>query len=389
MTTPAPARTGPLAHVKVLDLTRMFPGAFCTLLLADLGADVLKVERPGAGDGMRGVMAPGGFDASHVALNRGKRSLVLDLRAPDAGTVLKKLVRWADVVVESHKPGQLDALGLGYDVMRGENPRVVWCSVTGFGDFGPHTDAPGHDITFLGASGLLSRLTDGAPTPPTTSVAIPLTGLMSAVGILAALAEAQRTGTGARLDANMTDTAMWTLSEDVALVASGAPAVGWRRFVARGVYECSDGRNVTVSSNEPRTWAVFCEGIGAPDLAGHRFGVDDDDAAIARVAERLGTRPAAVWLASPGLAGGIGPVNELTDLVDDPQVVERGSLVRLPGSGRTVLANPIRFASATGAAASHGSTDAPALGAHTDDALRAAGFDDAEIVAFHTAKVVG
>ena len=141
-----PAPGAPLHDVKVLDLSRMAPGAFCTLLLADLGADVVKVEAPGAGDGLRGIVGPEGFGASHVALNRGKRSLALDLRNPAAAAVLRRLVGWADVVVESHRPGQLDRFGLGYEAMSTEQPALVWCSITGFGDFGPRADEPGHGL---------------------------------------------------------------------------------------------------------------------------------------------------------------------------------------------------------------------------------------------------
>jgi crotonobetainyl-CoA:carnitine CoA-transferase CaiB-like acyl-CoA transferase len=204
--------TGPLAGVRVLDLSRFAPGAYCTLLLADLGADVVKVEAPGDGDGLRGRYG-GGFDAAHVALNRGKRSVALDLRHDRAPEVLERLVAWSHVVVESHRPGQLDRFGLGYDAMTARHPHVVWCSITGFGDFGPNAEQPGHDLTYLGASGLLSRLAEGNPTPPGTVVSLPLAATMASTGILAALHEAQRTGRGTRLDANMTDSAMWVRSE--------------------------------------------------------------------------------------------------------------------------------------------------------------------------------
>jgi alpha-methylacyl-CoA racemase len=380
-------RLGPLAHVKVLDLSRMFPGAFCTLILADLGADVVKVEGPGAGDGMRAMAAPGAFNAAHTGLNRGKRSLVLDLRNAGAVAVLKRLVRWADVVIESHKPGQLDGLGLGYEVMSVENPGIVWCSLTGFGDFGPNAQAAGHDITYLGYSGLMGRLADGPTTPPAAPISLPLTGLMGAVGILAAFANAQRTGKGTRLDANMVDTAMWTLSEDVARAAS-APGPGWGTMAARNVYACGDGREVTVASNEPRTWAKLCEGLDVPDLAGHRIGVDEDAPACARLAEVFATKSAAQWLANPGLAGGVGPVFDAPDLLDDPQVTARRSLQPLPGSGARVLANPLRFNGGGGDDDSYGLRDAPALGADTADALAAAGFSSEEIDTLLADKVV-
>jgi crotonobetainyl-CoA:carnitine CoA-transferase CaiB-like acyl-CoA transferase len=373
--------------VKVLDLTRLFPGAFCTLLLADHGADVVKVETPGAGDGMRSMAVPGAFNPSHVGLNRGKRSLALDLRSPGAADVLRRLVRWADVLVESHRPGQLDRFGLGYDVMRVENPRLVWCSVTGFGDTGPNTDAPGHDLTYLGYAGLLGRLADGPPTPPATTISIPLAGLMATVGILTALAEVARTGEGRRLDANMVDSAMWVLAEDVARAAND-PAPGWGTFAARNVYRCADGRDVTVAASEPKSWAALCAGLGTDDLAGHRLGVDDEAPVIDRLTEVFATKPAAAWVADPGLAGGVGPVNEPADLLDDPQVTERGSLVELVGSGARVLANPIRFDGERGDSATRARTDPPALGADTDEVLVAAGFTPNEIESLRSDQVV-
>lgn len=380
-------RTGPLAHVKVLDLTRLFPGAFCTVLLADHGADVVKVEAPGSGDGMRPMAAPGSFNPSHVALNRGKRSLVLDLRSPGAADVLRRLVRWADVVVESHRPGQLERFGLGYDTMREENPRLVWCSVTGFGDTGPNSDAPGHDLTYLGYAGLLGRLGDGPPTPPATTLSIPLAALMATVGILAALAAVDRTGQGCRLDANMVDSAMWVLAEDIARAAN-APAPGWGSFGARNVYRCADGRDVTVAASEPMSWAALCEGLGLDDLLGHRLGVDDEAPVIDRLAEVFAMKPAAAWVAHPGLAGGVGPVNEPADLLDDPQVTERGSLVALAGSGARVLANPIRVAGASGHEATMASADPPELGADTDAVLTGAGFTTDEIASLRTEQVI-
>jgi alpha-methylacyl-CoA racemase len=379
---------GPLAGVKVLDLSRMYPGAFATLLLADLGADVLKVEGPGAGDGLRRVVAPGTFNATHTALNRGKRSLVLDLKKFGAAGILKRLVAWADVVVESHRPGQLDQLGMGYEAMKAANPRIVWCSVTGFGDHGPLAQAAGHDITYLGYAGLLGLLSDAPTTPPAVTVSIPLAASMAAVGILAAVVETGRTGHGSRLDANMADSAMWVLGEDIARAAN-APAPGWGAFAARNVYTCADGRQVTVASTEPRSWAALCEALGTPELAGHRLGLDDDAPVMAKLTELFRTRPATYWCTNPGYAGGVGPVNDPAELLNDPAMIERRSVVSLTGSGNQVLANPIRYGGSGGDAASHALSDPPELGADTDGALSAAGFTPDEIVALHAEQIVG
>jgi alpha-methylacyl-CoA racemase len=379
---------GQLAHVKVLDLSRMYPGAFCTLLMADLGADVVKVEAPGAGDGIRGTVAPGQFNPTHTALNRGKRSLVLDLRNAGAVDVLTRLVQWADIVIESHRPGQLDSFGLGYEAMSVVNPRIIWCSITGFGDHGPHVNAPGHDITYLGYAGVLNRLATGPATPPDSIIAVPVAATMAVIGVLAALAQVTRTGRGERLDVNMTDSAMWLVSEDVARVAT-TPGPGWGMFAARNVYTCADGREVTVAATEPRSWAALCAALDVPELAGNPLALADQEAAKARLTKVFGTRPAAEWCADPGFAGGVGPVNEIEDLLEDPQVTERGSLVQLTDSPARVLGNPIRFGGADGAEASHGLLAPPELGADTDEALDGAGFDPDEIAALRAAGVIG
>ena len=206
----------------------MFPGAYCTSLLADLGADVLKVEAPKGGDGMR--FLPGDFKASHVALNRGKRSITLDLRNDAGPDVLRRLARDTDVIVESHRPGTLDRLGVGFDALREDNEGLVWCSLTGFGPDGPMAEAPGHDMTYLGWSGLMSTLTAGGqPVVPGSTVTLALTGLMGAFGIVAALNARQQSGRGCRVDASMVDSARWVVSDLVAMAANSEPQ-SWGRW---------------------------------------------------------------------------------------------------------------------------------------------------------------
>jgi alpha-methylacyl-CoA racemase len=377
---------GPLEGLKVLDLTRFLPGGFGTLLLADLGADVIKVEAPGMGDGVRTIVRDG-VASSHLALNRGKRSVALDLRKEGSAEVLDRLVGWADVVVEAHKPGQLDRLGIGYEAMSAKYPALVWCSLTGFGDFGPNAAYAGHDVTYLGVSGLLGRLADGPPSLPLATVSLPIAATMAVVGILAAVHQATRTGRGTRLDANMTDAAMWSLSEEVAQAAQ-SPAPPWPANAARTCYLCADGRYVTVAAGEPRTWAALCEALQVPDLAEHRFGKGDDAAAQARLSEVFATRPAAEWVSNPGLLGGVGAVNEVEDLLDDPQVTGRDSLVAIPGTQARVLANPIRFMGEAGTDASHGLRPPPDLGGDTDAVLTALGLEPSAIEDLRSTGVI-
>jgi crotonobetainyl-CoA:carnitine CoA-transferase CaiB-like acyl-CoA transferase len=379
-------RSGPLSHLRVLDLSRMYPGAYATQLLADLGADVWKVEAPKFGDGMR-FLAGGGFEAAHVSLNRGKRSMTLDLRKDGAADVLRRLVRDADVVVESHRPGALDAQGIGYAQLSAVNPRLVWCALTGFGQTGPHAQAPGHDITYLGAAAVLSRLSAPSvtPTPPQLTFAVPIGALMGVTGILAAIAQRDRTGHGAFVDASLTDAAMWTVSEDVARAAV-APAPSWPDMAGRWVYRCADGRSVTVAATEAKSWAALVAALDVPELADHRLGVDEP-AAIARLTEVFATKPAAAWLEHPGFAGGVGPSYEPEDLLTDEHVVARGGIATIDGTGDRVLAGPLRIEGVDGAP-NGALSPAPELGEHTDALLAIAGFESAEIALLRDAGII-
>ena len=385
MTSPAADSTAPLAGVRVLDLTRMFPGAYCTSLLADLGADVLKVEAPGFGDGLRFMGEE--FPASHVAVNRGKRSMTLNLKSPRAGEILRRLVRDADVLVESAKPGQMEKLGVGFVDLREENPGLIWCALTGFGPDGPNVDAPGHDLTYLGYSGLLGQLatSDGSPIVPGLAVTLPVTGLLAAFGIVAALQGRARTGVGTRVDANMADTGTWMLSEQM-VGAANSQVQAWGTIAARNNYECADGRWVTCTASEPRSWAAVVAATGLDELADYQMG-SDEPGTIAKLQAAFAAQPQAHWLANPGMAGGIGPVHRPADLVDDPQTSAREGLLPL-SDGTRALANPLRLDGAKGVAASHGATPPPALGADTDAALAAAGYSAAEIATLHDEQAV-
>ena len=360
---------GPLSGVRVLDLTRFPPGAYCTLLLADLGAHVYRVDAPGA------IPMAGGVG---VSLSRGKRSVGLDLRHPRGNEVLRRLSGWADVLVENNRPGDMEKRGFGYPQAAAEHPRLVWCSITGFGQDGPYATRPGHDLTYTAHSGLLAAINPELPWHPQTVLAVPLGAMMAATGIASALLERERSGRGCQIDISLAEAATWLLSgTDGELAGSpwGIPVTPDRRL-----YECGDGRFITVASAEPRTWAALCEGLGLADLAGTRPTADQADDVTARLAAVFVSRPAAEWVDLLGpLGAAVGAVNRGPDVVHDPQVTARGSLVEV--AGIPMPGNPIRLRDPDGPRSSTATAPPPAVGGDTDAVLAAAGYSEDEVAA--------
>lgn len=384
-------RGAPLAGVVVLDLSRLQPGAFCTRVLTDLGADVVKVEAPG-GDTTR-TWRGDEISPISVALHHGKRSMTLDIKNPRAPEVLRRLVEHADVLVESARPGAMDGLGMGYDALSAVNPGLVWCSITGFGQTGPYRDVAGHDITYLAYSGVLSTLADldEQPYQPQLLIGGPVVGLMAAAGISAALAARARTGRGCQIDANLGDAATYLMTENVTRAARGIPA--WSLVTpARRVYTCSDGRRVSIASAERRTWIALCEGLGLTDLAEGAPGGPPEgrEETTRRIAAAFATQPAAHWVEVLGPAT-VGPVNDADQLFDDPHARARGSVRTIDVDGRTdqIVAGALRFSTdGTWSGDTRVPTHSP-LGADTDAVLAGAGFSAEEIDALRRDGVVG
>jgi alpha-methylacyl-CoA racemase len=374
----------PLSHLRILDLSRLQPGAFCTGLLADLGADVLRVEQPGAGDPLRGI--PG----AHEAYNRGKRSLTLNLRHEQAPEIIRRLVGEVDVVVESGRPRSLEAQGIGYRQLAQDHPRLIWAAVTGFGQDSPYIDRAGHDVTFLGYSGLLGLMAgDTVPPTPDFVLAVPFGALMATVGILAAVQERDRTGKGRLVDVSINDSATWILGEHVARVAAGH-AAGWGQAANRRAYRCADGRLITVAASEPRSWAALCETLGLTDLSDRLRAPQDEQAEIAaRFTAMFATRTARQWVDLLAPAGaGVGPVNTVEDLFDDPHVQARGSIVELAGNGGRVLRPPLRLVDPDGDEPPFAPGPPPVAGEHTDAVLAAVGFTPEETAALRRDGVI-
>ncbi len=390
----------PLSGIKVLDLSRLLPGGFCSLLLADFGAEVLKVEDTGQGDYIR--WAPPYYDGAEdsaksalfLSLNRNKRSIRIDLKNEAGREVLLRLVRDHDVVLESFRPGVLDRLGVGYERMREQNPGIVYCAISGYGQTGPKRDASGHDMNYLGLIGLLGLTgeKDGPPVQSAGQIADLGGGaLMAAFGIMAALRERDGgggrpgSGQGQMVDVSMSDGALsWLAMVAGSYFADGIVPRRGEQLLAGSVicyrpYECSDGC-VTLGALEPKFWQAWCRGVGREDLIEKQF-EKPGSAAHEQVVEVFKSRTRAEWaqFASEHDCC-LEPVLELDEALASGLVREREMVVTLdqPGvqDGVRQLGVPIKLDRTPG---EHNRLPGPALGEHTEEVLRAAGYTDAQI----------
>jgi alpha-methylacyl-CoA racemase len=383
-----------LDGVRVLDLSRLLPGGFCSLLLADYGADVLKVEDTGAGDYIR--WAPpyvegaetSARSALFLALNRNKRSIRIDLKHAAGRELLLALVREHDVVLESFRPGVLDRLGVGYEAMRAVNRKLVYCAITGYGQDGPLRDRPGHDMNYLGLVGLLGLT--GAPDGPPVQAAGQIAdlgggALMAAFGILAALRAAERTGEGQVVDVAMADGALsWLAMVAARQLADGRTPGRGELELAGGIvcyrpYACADGW-VTLGALEPKFWAAWCRGVGREDLVAEQFAAPGS-AAHAAVEAIFAARTRAEWEAfAAEHECCLEPVLDLDEALSSELVRAREMVVALDQPG---VAAPVRLLGApvklSRTPADCNRLPGPALGEHTEAVLRAAGYDDARI----------
>jgi alpha-methylacyl-CoA racemase len=386
----------PLEGVTVLDLSRLLPGPFCSLLLADFGADVIKVEDTGMGDYVR--WAPPYVDgveetaksAAFLALNRGKRSIRLDLKSEGGRDAFLRLVRTADVVLESFRPGVLDRLGVGYERLKQENPGLVYCAITGYGQDGPNRDRSGHDMNYLGLNGVLG-LTGDADGPPVQAAGqiADLGGgaLMGAVGILVALRERDRSGEGQFVDASMFDGALsWLTMLAAETLATGtAPRRGnvmlGGAIVCYRPYRAADGY-VSLGALEPKFWAAWCRGVEREDLIERQFeraGSDTHREVEAIFAQR--TRDEWREFASNHDCC-LEPVLELDEVLDSELVAAREMVTGLdqPGAPEPVrlLGPPVKLSRTP---ADPNRAPGPSLGEHTEEVLAASGLSPEEVAA--------
>ena len=405
MTTAAPS--GPLAGLRVLDLTRVLAGPTCTQMLGDLGAEVIKIEKPGAGDDTRGFappFMPGTQESAYfVGVNRNKRSVTVDIAKPEGQALIKKLLASCDILAENFKVGALAKYGLGYEQVHAEFPHVVYCSITGFGQTGPYAPRPGYDSLIQAMGGVMSLTgePDGLPQKVGVPVADLFAGLYGCIGILAALRHREKTGIGQQVDIGMLDTHVaWLANQGMNYLATGEnpPRLGNQHpnIVPYQVFPTQDGFMVLSVGNDP-TFKRFCDNTGLSHLLeDERFATN-----AARVANRqlvtdtltpvMKTKTTTEWVdLLETLKIGCGPINTLEQVFADPQVVARGAVVEMPHSQATsgsvkVIANPVRLSETP---ADYRIT-APLLGEHTEGVLsEILGLSEAEIAGLREKGIV-
>jgi crotonobetainyl-CoA:carnitine CoA-transferase CaiB-like acyl-CoA transferase len=398
------AVAGPLAGLRILDLSRIVAGPLATQILGDYGAEIIKIEQPERGDDSRAWVppaAPDGSAAYFFAVNRNKKSVTLNLKHPRGREILKALVRRSDVVVENFTPGTMEDLGLGYDVLRTVNPQVIYCGISGFGASGPDRERAGYDTIAQGISGLMSITGEPGGHPVKAGVAVidEITALYAHGAILAALRHRDQTGRGQRIECSLLESGVAALinaaiSYLVAGVVPGRWGSAHETVVPYQAFRSRDGYLIVGAGNE-RLWKALCEAIGAPEWADDpRF--DSNAKRVVRreelvglIEERLAARSRDEWIRAFAAAGlPTGPINTIDQTFTDPQVLHRGMVQEVdhPTAGRVRLVGiPVKFSDSPGAIAQA----PPLLGQHTAEVLDAlVGLSSADIATLQREGVV-
>lgn len=391
--------SGPLSSLKILDFSTLLPGPFASLLLADMGADVLRVESPSRMDLVR-VLPPHdqGVSASHAYLNRNKRGIALDLKKPEAVQLVKQLVQDYDIVLEQFRPGVMDKLGVGYEALKAINPRLIYVSITGYGQTGPYKDRAGHDINYLALAGLASYTgrRDSGPLPLGIQAADIAGGsLHGVIGLLAAVVQRQVTGQGQQVDISMTDCA-FSLH---AMAGAGYLACGVEPAMENqplnggsfyDYYQSRDGRWFSVGSLEPQFMQQFCAALGRPELAARGLSMrpDDQQALKREIQNEFDKRDFADWCERfAALDACVEPVLSLAEAVEHPQLQARGVVTDVPRDSaepQRQIACPIRFSAGLDTPRHIGVS----VGAHTDQVLAELGYSIEQIAAWRDARVI-
>jgi crotonobetainyl-CoA:carnitine CoA-transferase CaiB-like acyl-CoA transferase len=396
--------SGPLSSLKLLDFTTLLPGPYASMMMADLGAEVVHVEAPHRPDMVR-FMPPydGDTSAWHALLNRSKRSLSLDLKKPGAVEVIKRLVSAAggayDIVLEQFRPGVMDRLGIGYEALRAVNPCLIYCAITGYGQTGPYRDRAGHDNNYLSLAGVMSHTgrRDSGPPPLGVQVADIGGGSFGAVtGTLAAVIHRQQTGEGQLVDISMFDMSVAWHAHPISAYLVGGEEPGRETWRLNGgsfydYYETQDGRFLSVGSLEPKFWQGFCDAIERPDLTEQGYSLDPAVQHSLKVELRavIAARPLAEWITvfqDEDVC--VEPVLTISEMLDHPQTKAREMVVEVPradGKGQRQIGTPYKFSRSR---PEYRHIGAP-LGAHTGEVLAEAGYSDGEIQSLGDAGAFG
>jgi crotonobetainyl-CoA:carnitine CoA-transferase CaiB-like acyl-CoA transferase len=387
-----------LEGLRVLDLSRMLPGPYCSMMLGDLGAEVIKIEEPKIGDPTR--QSPpmiDGQSAAFAQVNRNKKSIAIDLKQPEGRDLLLKLASTADCVLEQFRPGVVDRLGVGYNAVSEINPRIVYCSLTGFGQDGPHRERSGHDLNYLALSGVLGLTTDerGKPVIPGVQVADLAGGMIAAFAILAGLLARERTGRGQYLDVSMFDVMVSMLPVPAAHHFAGTTIPVGGKYALSGaypfynVYETSDQKFMTLGALEPKFWANFCRTVRREDLSARQF--DDGERRenlFDEVRLIFKSRTQSEWIQSmSGADCCCEPVLSMTEAFSHAQTRAR-EMVRAAGPESLSVTDQLGFSYKLSDTPPREASQAPALGAHTAELLAAAGISKEEIIRLSEAGII-
>ncbi len=383
--------THALDGIKVLDLTRLLPGAVATMMLGDFGAEVLKIEEPGIGDPMRhsvaGSFEKGSPDTYFLATNRNKYSMTLNLKHPRGKTILRRLVEEADVLIEGFRPGVMARLGLAYEDLRDVNPRLIYCALTGYGQEGPYAQRAGHDVNYLATAGVLGLIgqKDGAPVIPGVQLADLAGGSLHAViGILLALQARTLTGLGQLVDISMLEASLSLMYLPLAsyLAEGKQPPRGndslSGKYACYQVYETSDGRYLALGALEPKFWANACKVLECEEYVERQFDPAAQVLMLATLRRKFKTRTAEDWLIRfAEVDTCIARVNDIAETIADPQLQARQMFIELEhaeyGAVRQ-LAPTVRLSDTPGEA----ELPPPTLGEHSDKVLQALGYNEAQ-----------